>query len=300
MTTPIVVAEGLTKRFARRDAVTDMSFSLVPGRVLGLLGPNGSGKSTTLKMLLGLMRPTSGTALIEGTPYARLRHPARIVGAALENTAFSPARSGRDHLRMLAPYAGASHAEVDAALETVGISDDAHRAVKQYSLGMRQRLALAAALLGRPRVLVLDEPANGLDPIGITWLRQTLSALAQSGVAVLVSSHHLAEVDRVVQDVVLMHRARTVFAGTREDLLRGASVLTLSPGEREDAVRNLLRERFDLRPLPDGRFWVGERAEVLEGVLRTRGIDRGEASVTAADLESAFMVQTATTTAVAQ
>jgi ABC-2 type transport system ATP-binding protein len=221
---PAIVARNLTKRFGRVTAVEDLSFDVLPGRVTGFLGPNGAGKSTTLRMLLGLAEPDGGTATVLGLPYGSLEQPARTVGAVLEVQSFHPLRSGSDHLRVLAAAAGIADARVDAVLEEVGLTDAARRKAGGYSLGMRQRLALAGAMLGDPPVLILDEPANGLDPHGIRWLRETLRAFAARGNAVLVSSHLLAEMAQMADDVIVVDRGR---------LLRQGSVLDLTDGGNE-------------------------------------------------------------------
>jgi ABC-2 type transport system ATP-binding protein len=207
---PILAAEGLTKRFGEVPAVDDLSFSLVPGTVTGFLGPNGSGKTTTLRLLLGLAEPTSGEALVYGHRYEQLDHPTRQVGAVLESNDFHPGRSGRDHLRVLATAADIPTDRVEEVLDLVGLGSPAARPVKTYSLGMRQRLGLAGALLGDPALLVLDEPANGLDPAGVQWLRSLLRGFAANGGAVLVSSHLLAEVAQSVDRIVMISGGRLV------------------------------------------------------------------------------------------
>jgi ABC-2 type transport system ATP-binding protein len=211
---------GLTKRFGPIEAVTDLTFHVEPGRVTGFLGPNGSGKTTTLRMLLGLVAPDTGTALIGGRRYRDLPDPARTVGAVLEASNFHPGRTGRDHLRVYADMLGRPAARVEEALALTGIADAAHRKAGGYSTGMRQRLNLATALLGDPPVLVLDEPTNGLDPEGIAWLRRLLRDLTDEGRTVLVASHVLSEAERLVDDVVVMHRGRLVATGPLADLTR--------------------------------------------------------------------------------
>jgi ABC-2 type transport system ATP-binding protein len=216
-----IVVSGLSKRFGPVLAVDDLSFTVDPGAVTGFLGPNGAGKTTTLRMLLGLVRPDAGTATIAGRRYADLPEPAATVGAVLEASGFHPARSGRDHLRVYCAVNGYPHLRADEVLDQVGLTDSARRAVRGYSLGMRQRLALATALLGRPRVLVLDEPANGLDPPGIAWMRALLRELAGAGHTVLVSSHLLWEVQQLVDRVVILQRGRLVHQGALADLSTG-------------------------------------------------------------------------------
>ena len=215
---PAIQVTGLRKRFGRVLAVEDVSFTVGYGRITGFLGPNGAGKTTTLRMLLGLIRPDAGTAAITGTIYPKLASPAQTVGALLDAAAH-PGRSGRDHLRVLAAAAGLPEDRAGQLLARVGLQHAARQRVGGYSLGMRQRLALAAALLGDPAVLVLDEPANGLDPQGIRWLRDLLRSLAAEGRAVLVSSHILAEVTQTTDDVVIIHHGRTVTQAPLPDLL---------------------------------------------------------------------------------
>jgi ABC-2 type transport system ATP-binding protein len=229
-----VEVDGLTKRFGRGRsavaAVQDLTFTVQPGRVTGFLGPNGSGKTTTLRCLLGLVRPTSGRALVGGVPYPALTEPLLSVGAALEASGFHPGRSGRNHCRVVAAAAGLPDGRVDEVLRIVGLEQAARRRVVEYSLGMRQRLALAVALLGDPGVLVLDEPANGLDPEGIAWLRGYLRERAARGGTVLVSSHVLSEVQQTVDDVVIINRGELVHAGPLAGLSGGAgTVIVRSP-----------------------------------------------------------------------
>jgi ABC-2 type transport system ATP-binding protein len=209
-TDPAIQVAGLRKMFGRVAAVGDVSFTVSYGRITGFLGPNGAGKTTTLRMILGLIRPDAGTAVIAGKPYAKLANPARTVGALPDAAAAHPGRSGYDHLRVLAAQAGIPGLRAGQLLERVGLADAARQRAGRYSLGMRQRLGLAGALLGDPEVLVLDEPGNGLDPQGIRWLRDLLRSLAAEGRAVLVSSHVLAEVAQTVDDVVVISRGQTI------------------------------------------------------------------------------------------
>lgn len=205
---------GLTKRFGKRDpAVDDLGFRVEPGRITGFLGPNGAGKTTTLRCLLGLVTPTSGTALIGGTPYRAIPRPTTLVGAVLDVEGLHPARTAQQHLMIRARAVGLGADGVDAMLDFVGLADAKDRRSGQFSLGMRQRLCLALALLTDPRVLILDEPANGLDPAGIAWLRSFLRGLADEGRTVLVSSHQLAEMHQTVDDVVIIDRGRLVASG---------------------------------------------------------------------------------------
>jgi ABC-2 type transport system ATP-binding protein len=214
----VVTVSSLTKRYGEVLAVDDLTFSLETGTVTGFLGPNGAGKTTTLRLLLGLAEPTAGEALIFGRRYSELDEPARQVGAVLESNDFHPGRSGRDHLRALALAAEIPGSRVEEVLELVELEGSAHQRVKTYSLGMRQRLGLAAALVGDPRLLVLDEPANGLDPAGIHWLRAFLRRFAEQGGTVLVSSHVLAEVAQTVDRILLIDRGRLVASGRLDEL----------------------------------------------------------------------------------
>jgi ABC-2 type transport system ATP-binding protein len=215
-----VEARGLTKHYGAVVAVDSLTFTLRRGTVTGFLGPNGAGKTTTLRLLLGLGRPTAGGALIFGRPYRRLDRPARRVGAVLESSDFDPGRSGRNHLRALALAGGIGDERVDELLRLVELEHAATRPVQSYSLGMRQRLGLAAALLGDPDLLLLDEPANGLDAAGVHWLRGFLRAFAAQGKTVLISSHILAEVARTVDEVLIISQGRLV-ADIRMDELFG-------------------------------------------------------------------------------
>lgn len=216
--THAIEVSHLTKTFGQVRAVDDLSFTVRPGRVTGFLGPNGAGKTTTLRMLLGLVQPTAGTATIGGRRYTALDRPMRTVGAALEAADFHPGRTALDHLRVYAPQAGVPDRRAHEVLDLVGLTAAAKRRVGGFSLGMRQRLALATTLLGDPPVLLLDEPANGLDPEGIRWLRDLLRALAAQGRTVLVSSHVLSEVQQTVDDVVIIAGGRLVHASTLAEL----------------------------------------------------------------------------------
>jgi ABC-2 type transport system ATP-binding protein len=221
----VVEVRSLSKRFGEIIAVDDVSFSLEAGTVTGFLGPNGAGKTTTLKLLLGLAEPTAGEALVFGRRYCELEQPARRVGAVLESNDFHPGRSGRDHLKMLAIAAEISSSRVDEVLQLVELRDKADRRVRTYSLGMRQRLGLAGALLGDPELLVLDEPANGLDPVGVHWLRGFLRSFAERGGSVLVSSHILAEVAQAVDQVVIIDRGRLLATARLDELTSNGQTL---------------------------------------------------------------------------
>jgi ABC-2 type transport system ATP-binding protein len=227
-----ITVDGLTKRFGAVQAVDDLSFEIPGASVTGFLGPNGAGKTTTLRMLLGLVAPDAGRATIEKRLYAELDEPARVIGALLEATSFHPGRSARNHLRVVARAAGLPDRRADEVLEQVGLTDAARRRAGCFSLGMRQRLGLAAALLGDPAVLILDEPTNGLDPAGVRWLRDLLRAMAAEGRTVLVSSHLLSEVARTVDRVVVIDRGRLVAESAVADL-------TMAGESLEDAFLRL-------------------------------------------------------------
>ena len=213
-----VKVRDLTKTFGRLTAVRGMSFTAPAGKVTGFLGPNGSGKTTTLRIVLGLVREDAGAALIGGVPYGRLLRPRQTVGAMLEATGFHPGRRARDHLRVIADAAGIPGRRVDEVLAQVDLTSAARRRVREFSLGMRQRLGLATALLGDPRVLLLDEPANGLDPAGIAWLRGLLRSQADEGRTVIVASHVLSEVAQTVDHVVIVSAGQVRFAGPLDEI----------------------------------------------------------------------------------
>jgi ABC-2 type transport system ATP-binding protein len=206
----VIAVENLTKRYGETLAVDDLSFRVEPGHVTGFLGPNGAGKTTTLRILLDLVAATSGAATIDGSRYRDLEQPARRVGSVLEATNFHPGRKGRNHLRVLARPQAIPDSRVDELLDLVDLTGPANKRVKTYSLGMRQRLTIAGALLGDPDVLLLDEPANGLDPEGIRWLRGFLRGLAEQGRTVFVSSHVLSEMTQLADHVVIIHRGRLI------------------------------------------------------------------------------------------
>ena len=229
---PAIEVRGLTKRFGDLTAVDDLSFTVGAGTVTGFLGPNGAGKTTTLRMLLGLIRPDAGTALINGRPYREVRDQ---VGASLEATGFHPGRTARAHLRTRAMARGLDGAGIDATLAMVDLAGDANRRTGVFSLGMKQRLGLAAALLGDPEVLILDEPANGLDPEGVKWLRGLLRGLAGQGRTIFVSSHILTEVTQTADHVVIINRGRLIADARLADLIRGEQTL-------EDLFLNLTRK----------------------------------------------------------
>jgi ABC-2 type transport system ATP-binding protein len=278
-----IEVRDLTKTFGTFTAVDRLTFAVEPGRITGFLGPNGAGKTTTLRMLLGLVHASAGTATIDGRDYRDLDHPQSMVGSALEATNFHPGRSGRDHLRVLAAAGSLPESRVDELLELTGIPAAARKRAGEYSMGMRQRLGLAAALLGDPRVLILDEPSNGLDPEGIRWLRGFLRHLSSEGKTILVSSHLLQEVEQTVDDVVIIANGRLVRSGAMSEL-RGAPstvVRTSDPAQLAGALRvadvmsspggdgQLVAETTDMRLVGD----VALRAGLPVWELRPRRTD---------------------------
>jgi ABC-2 type transport system ATP-binding protein len=283
----LIEVEGLTKRYGSVLAVDDLSFVARPGLVTGFLGPNGAGKSTTLRAILGLVSPTAGSTSVLGRSYRDLRDPIGSVGAVLEASEAHPGRSGHNHLRALAAAAGVPRSRVAEVLALVDLSDAARRRVKGYSLGMRQRLGLAAGLLGNPEVLVLDEPANGLDPQGIRWLRDLLRSLAAEGRTVLVSSHVLAEVAQTVDEVVIIRRGRLVRQGTLAEVraLAAGSTVVRSP----DAAR--LAELVDARveKAGDDRLLVALPPERVGEIAAANGIVLHELTVEGGTLEDVFL-----------
>jgi ABC-2 type transport system ATP-binding protein len=286
----MIEVRNLTKRYGRVLAVDDLTFDAQPGRVTGFLGPNGAGKTTTLRVLVALLHQTSGEATVLGRRYAELEQPARQVGAILEANAFHPGRTGRNHLRTLALASGVDQARVDELLALVDLSAAANRRVKGYSLGMKQRLALAGALLGDPRVLVLDEPANGLDPQGIRWLRDLLRTLADQGRTVLVSSHVLAEVAQLADDVVIIAKGRLIAQASVEEVLASAHRGTRARSPQRDRLLEALRSAgLDAERFGDNGVVVdGEAARVGE-IAAAENIVLHELTAESATLEDVFL-----------
>ena len=286
-----VLSESLTKRFGKLTAVDGLSFALEPGTITGFLGPNGAGKTTTLRMLLGLAAPTSGRALVFGEPYAALERPALRVGAVLEATDFHPGRSGRDHLRTLARAVDLTDVRVEEVLRLVELDAAASRRVKGYSLGMRQRLGLASALLGDPELLILDEPANGLDPEGVRWLRDFLRAFAAEKRTVLISSHVLAEVAQVVDQVLIINRGKLVVESSLEQLtarVGGAvRIRTPDPARLLDALK---REGIDSTASNDHALLVhGATSERVGDIAFAAGVPVHELVAEGSSLEEVFL-----------
>jgi ABC-2 type transport system ATP-binding protein len=291
----VIEVVRLTKRYGKTVAVNDLSFRVTPGRITGFLGPNGAGKTTTLKAILGLVRPTSGTTTVLGKAYRELEDPARKVGAVLETSRYHPGRSGRNHLRVLAAQAGISRRRVEEVLELVAMNEPAKRRVGGYSMGMRQRLGLAAALLGEPELLVLDEPANGLDPAGIRWLRDLLESLASQGRTILVSSHVLAEVEQIADEVVIIHRGRFVAQSTTAELAARAAARVRVRSPQAERLRELLgANAMSAVVLDDGALGVTDGTPERVGELAAaNNIVLHELVAEKATLEEAFLELTA-------
>jgi ABC-2 type transport system ATP-binding protein len=286
---------GLTKVYRNVRAVDDLSFTVEAGRVTGFLGPNGAGKTTTLRMLLNLVTPTRGTATIGGQRYADLPDPVRQVGAVLEASGAHRGRNGRNHLRMICDAAGLPISRADDVLQMVGLSPAAKRKFKGYSLGMRQRLGIAAALLGDPQVLILDEPANGLDPEGIRWMRDLLKALADEGRTVLVSSHLLSEMEILADDLVIIASGQLVRQGTVEaiiDSMGTGRVRVRTP--RPDALIAALDPSCVVRRSDDGALLViGADGPTIGGLAMRAGAEIHEMVAERPDLENVFLQLTA-------
>lgn len=287
-----LLIDHLTKRFGDTLAVDDLTVTVRPGVVTGFLGPNGSGKSTTMRALLGLITPTAGTATFDGRHYRDLEDPARVVGALLEADAFHPGRRGRDHLRILTASAGLPTGRVDEVLELVGLSDAADRNAGGYSLGMRQRLGLAGALLGDPDVLILDEPANGLDPQGVRWLRDLLRHHADRGATVLVSSHLLAEMSLIADEVIVIREGRLVI---HEDLsaltgAAGGQVILVRTPQPDDLTRAVTTIGGRVSGGGNGELLVHDLDAPAIGRLALQaGVELHELTPRSVSLEDAFL-----------
>jgi len=272
MATAAVLVDGLTKRFGGDLAVDDVSFEVPAGRIVGFLGPNGAGKSTTLRAIVGLTAPTAGRATILGRDFRDLDDPIRTVGSIVDGVGFHPGRRAIDELRVCAAAGGLSSERCDEVLELVGLAQVGRKRVGTYSLGMKQRLGLAAAMLGDPRVLLLDEPANGLDPEGIQWVRGFLRHLADEGRAILVSSHLLGEIARLVDDVVVIRQGRIVAQGTVAELTASVDGAAVRVASQHDAV------------LADALRRLGGQVTGVDGMLHVVGLqpsDVGNAALEA-------------------
>jgi ABC-2 type transport system ATP-binding protein len=283
---------GLSKRFGQTVALDGLSFTVTPGHVTGFVGPNGAGKSTTMRVILGLDSADAGHALISGRPYRSLRHPLNHVGALLDAAALQPSRTGRNHLLWLAQSQGLAAARVDEVLALVGLETAARRKAGGYSLGMRQRLGIAAALLGDPPVLMLDEPINGLDPEGIVWMRGFLRALAAEGRAVLVSSHLMSELQDTAAHLIVIGRGRLVADVSVADLLAAAANgrVTLRTTARSEAMTALARSGATVAATDRDTLTVsGLVAERVVAVLGDNGVPFSEVAAHRATLEEAYM-----------
>jgi ABC-2 type transport system ATP-binding protein len=283
---------GLSKHFGSVLAVDNLSFTVEPGRVTGFLGPNGSGKTTTLRMLLGLVHPSAGTATIAGRNYQDLENPSSTVGAVLEATSFHPARRARTHLRMAARAGGHDDTRADEVLDLVGLKGDAKRKVGGFSMGMRQRLELATALLGDPDVLILDEPSNGLDPQGIVWLRDFMRYLAGEGRTVLVSSHLLAEMAQTIDDAVIVSFGQLKAQGTLEEITKGLTgiVMRARTPEADRLGAVLTKAGIAFRRLTGDEVAMdGVTPEQIGPLLASNQIVLYELTRDGGDLESVFL-----------
>jgi ABC-2 type transport system ATP-binding protein len=288
----MIEARNLTKRYGPKTAVDDLSFAVRPGVVTGFLGPNGSGKSTTMRLLLGLDRPSAGSSMINGRPYADLPAPLREVGALLEARAVHTGRSARNHLRAMAATNHIPRRRVDEMLGLVGLEDVADQRVGRFSLGMGQRLGIAAALLGDPAVLLLDEPVNGLDPEGILWVRTLLQGLAAEGRTVFVSSHLMSEMALTAAELVVVGRGRLIASGSVDDLIRGATggAVRVRSGEAGRLVELLSGQAHDIVRLSDDTLRVTGMDSAAVGLVAARaGIALIELTPQLATLEEAFM-----------
>ncbi|MBJ7357336.1 ATP-binding cassette domain-containing protein [Nocardioides sp.] len=287
---PPLVVEGLAKSFGAVRAVDDLTFAVRPGAVTGFLGPNGAGKTTTLRMLLGLTRPTSGRALVGDRPYAEHPRPARVVGAALDASSFHPGRSGLGHLEVYAAQVGVSRQRAHDLIELVGLAGAADRRVGGYSMGMRQRLGLATALLGDPPAVVLDEPANGLDPEGIVWLRRLLRTFADEGRTVLISSHVLAEVQHTVDDVVIIAAGRLVHASSLAALADLAEPETYVESPDPEALARLAADRgWTARPEGAGLLVSAVAGAEIGAAAYANGIELHQLAGRGVGLEDVFL-----------
>ncbi|MFC9786194.1 ABC transporter ATP-binding protein [Rhodococcus sp. NPDC127528] len=293
---PAVEAFGLSKQFNTVHAVSDLSFTVPTGSITGFIGPNGSGKTTTLRMLLGLIEPTSGRSTIAGLPFAALPQPGRTVGAVLDSLSLHPNRTALGHLLVFAAAIGVPDERARQILALVGLEQAARQRAGTFSLGMRQRLALATALLGDPQILILDEPANGLDPEGIAWLRDFLRAFAESGRTVLVSSHILREVEQTVDRLVIVNRGTLVYQGGIDDLRRthSARVLVAASDPARLALALGAAGFTDAQVLPDGRLAVrGAVEQVVAGIAESAGVTVFGSTTEPVDLEQVFLSMTA-------
>ena len=285
----MIEATSLTKRYGDRAAVQDVSFTCTPGTVTGFLGPNGAGKSTTLKLLCGLARPTSGRSTVLGRPYAEIPNPGRHVGVLIDASAAHEGRRGRETLAVAAELLGVAETRVDQMLELVDLDADAARKrVAQYSLGMRQRLGIANALLGDPQLLILDEPANGLDPVGMRWMRDLLRDFASGGGTVLLSSHLLHEVEAIADRFVIIAGGRVVAQGTPKELVGGQARTRVRSADDHALRRALRRDSIAVSLADDGALLADASAEAVSDIALAAGVAVREVRATGDDLEQLF------------
>jgi len=291
-----IVVRNLAKRFGPVEAVRDLSFTVEPGQITGFLGPNGAGKTTTLRAALGLLTPTDGEVTVNGARYDQLAHPARVVGAVLDSNGFHRSRTARTHLRIYTAAIGVPDRGADEVLALVGLTDVANRKIGGFSLGMKQRLALATALLGDPQVLILDEPGSGLDPEGVAWLRSFMRSFAASGRTVLVSSHQLAEIAQTVDQVVIISQGTRVFEGRLEQL-RGdnADRVYVRCSDPAKLATTLARQGFtDIQSAQDDRLTItGASATTVGDVALAAGVAIYGMAEERTDLEQRFLALTA-------
>src|SRR5690242_7101170 len=291
-----IVVSGLTKQYKKLRAVDNLSFVVQPGRVTGFHGPNGAGKTTTLRMVLNLVTPTAGTATIGGRRYVDIPEPLKAVGAILEASGAHRGRTGRNHQRIICRAAGLPLSRADEVLELVGLTPAAKRKFKGYSLGMRQRLGIAQALLGDPEVLILDEPANGLDPEGIRWMRDLLKALAAEGRTVLVSSHLLGEMQLLADDVVIVAAGKLIRQGPVDDVLgsMGAAQVRVRTPQAAELTDALGKINAVVSPQPDGTLLVsGAEAAAIGHAAFTAPVELHDLTAERGDLEQVFLQLTA-------
>ncbi|RBY95737.1 ABC transporter ATP-binding protein [Blastococcus sp. TF02-8] len=291
----MITARGLTKKYGARTAVDGVSFTVSPGRVTGFLGPNGAGKSTTMRMILGLDRPTAGSVTVNGRRYADSPAPLREVGALLEARALHPGRSARDHLRWLAASNALPARRVDEVLDQVGLSDVAGQRVGKFSLGMGQRLGIAVALLGDPPVVVLDEPVNGLDPEGIRWVRTLARTLAEQGRTVFLSSHLMSEMALTAEHLVVIGRGRVLADCSMSQFIaeHAASYVRVRTPQRSETAELLRREGLDVTPVDDELRVTGRDAAAVGELVGRAGLLLHELTLVSSSLEDAFMTLTA-------
>ncbi len=289
----MIQVRGLTKQYGAVRAVDDLTFDVAPGKVTGFLGPNGAGKSTTMRMILGLDRPTAGRALVGGRPFGALAEPLRVAGALLDAQAVHPGRSGRDHLRVAARTHGIPLRRVDEVVDQVGLGPAARRRVRGYSLGMKQRLGIATALLGDPAVLLFDEPMNGLDLDGVRWIRRLVRELADEGRTVLLSSHLMSEMEQTADHLVIIGRGRLIADASMQDVMRGEGAsrqVRVRTPSTDDLAGALLRRNLRVHPTVEGDLLVdGASAETVGDVALQAGVAVHRLAEVSSSLEEVYL-----------